>query len=136
MWIHLKIIGWLLMLLSLLHVFVPGYLNWKKDLAPLSLMNRQMMQTHMIFIAITVFAIGLLCVSSTEDLLTTPLGQKLCLGLAVFWALRLFFQFFVYSSELWRGKRFETFIHVLAVGFWGYMVVVFGMVGGLDFLPS
>lgn len=127
MWIHLKIIGWLLMLLSFLHVFVPGYLDWKKDLAPISLMNRQMMKTHMIFIAIAVFAIGLLCVTSTQDLLTTPLGNKLCLGLMVFWALRLFFQFFVYSSELWRGKKFETFIHVMAVGFWVYMAVVFGL---------
>jgi hypothetical protein len=127
MWIHLKIIGWLLMLLSLLHVFVPGYLNWKKDLAPISLMNRQMMMTHMIFIAITVFSIGLLCVSSTEDLLSTPLGTKLCLGLALFWGLRLVFQFFGYSAELWRGKKFETFIHVMAVGFWVYMTVVFGL---------
>jgi hypothetical protein len=127
MWIHLKVIGWLLMLLSLLHVFVPGYLNWKKDLAPISLMNRQMMMTHMIFIAITVFSIGLLCVSSTEDLLSTPLGNKLCLGLALFWGLRLVFQFFGYSAELWRGKKFETFIHVMAVGFWAYMTVVFGL---------
>lgn len=127
MWIHLKVIGWLLVLLSLLHVFVPGYLDWKKDLAPIGLMNRQMMMTHMIFIAITVFAIGLLCVTSTADLLTTPLGRKLCLGLAVFWALRLFFQLFVYSAELWRGKTFETFIHFMAVGFWVYMMVVFGL---------
>jgi len=41
--------------------------------------------------------------------------------------LRLLFQFFVYSSELWKGKRFETFIHIMAVGFWIYMTVVFGM---------
>lgn len=129
MWLHLKIIGWLLMLLSLLHVFIPGYLDWKRDLAPISLMNRQMMRTHMIFIAITVFAIGLLSVTSTGELLTTPLGQRLCLGLSVFWALRLVFQFFVYSSELWKGKRFETFVHVMAVVFWVYMTLVFGCAG-------
>ncbi len=117
------------MLLSFLHYFVPGYLDWKKDLAPISLMNRQMMKTHMIFIAIVVFAIGLLCVSSTNDLLTTPLGKRICLGLSAFWALRLFFQFFVYSSKLWRGKQFETFIHVMAVCFWVYMTAVFGMAG-------
>ena len=114
------------MLLSFLHYFVPSYLNWKKDLAPISLMNRQMMMTHMIFIAILVFSIGLLCVTSTDELLATPLGKKLCLGLSIFWGLRLVFQFFVYSPKLWRGKRFETFIHVLAVCFWTYMLVVFG----------
>ncbi len=125
MWIHLKIIGWLLMLLSLLHVFIPGYLDWKKDLAPISLMNRQMMRTHMIFIALTVFGIGWLCVVATQDLMTTPLGHKLTVGLAIFWALRLVFQFFVYSSELWKGKTFESCVHVLAVCFWTYMTVIF-----------
>ena len=130
MLLHLKIIGGLLLFLSLLHVFIPGYLDWKRDLKPLSLMNRQMMQTHMIFIAITVFAIGLLCFTSAEELTTTPLGRKICLGLSVFWALRLVFQFFVYSPKLWRGKRFETFIHVAAVGFWTYMTVVFYLAAG------
>ena len=128
MWIHLKIIGWLLILLSFLHVFIPNYLDWKKDLAPLSLMNRQMMITHMIFIAITVFSIGLLCVAATQELIETPLGKKLCLGLSVFWALRLIFQLFVYSSKLWKGKTFETAIHLLAVCFWVYMGGVFGAV--------
>ncbi|MEM9929557.1 MAG: hypothetical protein AAF840_07050 [Bacteroidota bacterium] len=128
MWLHLKIIGWLLMLLSLLHVFIPKRLDWKQDLAPLSLMNRQMMITHTIFIAITVFGIGLLCVVGTEDLLSTSLGKKICLGLSVFWWLRLVFQLFVYSPALWRGKVFETTIHVLAVSFWIYMGVVFGYV--------
>jgi hypothetical protein len=129
MLIHLKVIGALLAALSLLHVFIPGYLDWKRDLKPLSLMNRQMMQTHMIFIAITVFGIGLLCLTSATEIIGTPLGRKIALGLSVFWALRLVFQFFVYSSELWKGKRFETFIHVMAVVFWIYMAVVFGMVG-------
>ncbi|WP_020571857.1 hypothetical protein [Neolewinella persica] len=129
MLIHLNLIGALLAVLSVLHAFIPGYLNWKRDLQPLSLMNRQMMQTHMIFIAITVFGIGLLCLTSAPELIGTPLGRKIALGLSVFWALRLIFQFFVYSSELWKGKKFETFIHVIAVGFWIYMMVVFGMVG-------
>ena len=127
--VHLKIIGWLLILLSGLHVFIPGYLDWARDLRPLSLMNRQMMKTHTIFIAITVFAIGLLCVVHHGALTGTTLGRDLCRGLAVFWALRLFFQFGVYSSKLWRGKRFETTVHVFAVVFWVYMTVVFAQVG-------
>jgi hypothetical protein len=129
MLIHLKVIGALLAFLSVLHVFIPGYLDWKRDLKPLSLMNRQMMQTHTIFIAITVFGIGLLCLTSAAEIIATPLGRKIALGLAVFWVLRLFFQFFVYSAELWKGKPFETFIHIMAVCFWIYMTVVFGVVG-------
>lgn len=125
MLLQFKVIGGLLMLLSFLHAFIPGYLDWKRDLRPLSLMNRQMMQTHTIFIAITVFSIGLLCFTSGDELMSTALGHRLCLGLSVFWLLRLVFQFFFYSAELWRGKRFETFIHILAVCFWVYLTTFF-----------
>ena len=36
-----------------------------------------------------------------------------------------FIQFFGYSSELWKGKKFETVIHVLFVFIWTYLSVVF-----------
>ncbi|MEM6770855.1 MAG: hypothetical protein AAF597_09750 [Bacteroidota bacterium] len=127
--IHLKIIGWLLMTLALVHAIFPRYFNWAEDLAPLSLMNRQMMKTHTFFIALMVFMIGLLCATASVELTSTKLGQHVCLGLTVFWGLRLFFQLFVYSPKLWRGKAFETTVHVVFTGFWLYMAVVFGCIG-------
>lgn len=126
--LHLKVIGWLLMSLALVHVIFPRYFDWKKDLAPLSLINRQMMQTHTFFIAFMVFLIGLLCTTSSAALTSTPLGKKLCLGLTVFWGLRLIFQLFVYSPKLWRGKPFETTVHVVFTGFWIYMTWIFGSI--------
>lgn len=128
MTLHLNIIGWLLMALALVHVIFPRYFDWKKDLAPLSLINRQMMQTHTFFIALMVFAMGLLNVTSAQELVTTPLGKKLCFGLMIFWGLRLFFQLFIYSSKLWKGKAFETTVHVAFTGFWLYMTFVFGSI--------
>ena len=126
MLLHLTIIGWLLITLAAVHVIFPRYFNWKDDLAPLSLINRQMMQSHTFFIALMVFAIGLLCVTSATELIGTPLGKKLCLGLMIFWGLRLFFQLFIYSSQLWRGKAFETAMHIAFTGFWLYMTFIFG----------
>lgn len=126
--LHLKIIGALLIPLALVHVIFPRYFDWKNNLQPLSLINRQMMKTHTFFIALTVFGIGWLCLTAAADLVGTALGQQLCLGLAFFWGIRFFFQLFVYSSKLWRGKPFETAVHIVFTGFWLYMTVVFGWV--------
>ncbi|MEP0214267.1 MAG: hypothetical protein ABJD66_13675 [Cellulophaga sp.] len=125
MQIHLYIIGILLMALALAHIFFPKYFNWRTELQPLALINRQMMTTHTFFIALTVFLMGLLCVTSATELIKTTLGNKLVLGLAVFWSIRLFFQFFVYSKNLWKGKKFETTIHIIFSGFWVYLSTIF-----------
>jgi len=125
--IHLRLIGILLMLLGLLHIVFPRYFNWKEELKPLSLINKQLMLIHTFFIALTVFLMGLLCVTSSKDMLETDLGKTICLGLAVFWGVRLVIQFFGYSSKIWKGKKFETAIHILAGLFWTYLTVVFGI---------
>ena len=126
--LHLKIIGIILTFLSIVHIIFPKYFNWEKELQPLSLVNQQLMYVHTFFIALTVFLIGLLCLTATDDLLNTKLGQKICLGLAIFWGLRLFFQFFVYSPKLWKGKLFETTVHILFSILWVYLTAVFGYI--------
>jgi hypothetical protein len=123
--VHLKIIGALLLLLSTIHVFFPGYFHWKEDLKPLLLINRQMMYVHAFFIALIVFGIGLLCLLFTSDLIHTRLGKSICLGLAVFWGIRLFFQLLIYSPRLWKGKGKETAIHIIFTSFWIYCLLVF-----------
>lgn len=126
--LHLKIIGVLLMVLSFAHAFFPRYFNWKAEQASLSLMNRQMMQVHVFFIALILFGMGVLCLSSSQELMGTSLGKKLSLGLGIFWSIRLFFQFFVYSPKLWKGKTFETVVHIVFSLFWAYLSIVFFLV--------
>ena len=123
--LQLQIIGVLLMFLALIHVGFPKYFKWKIELKSLSLINSQMMTTHTFFIALTVFLMGLLCLTSASELIETNLGRKISLGLGVFWLIRLFFQIFVYSSLLWKGKKFETSMHILFTFFWIYMSVLF-----------
>lgn len=125
MQVHFKIIGILLIALSLIHVVFPRYFNWKNELKPLSLINRQIMTVHTFFIALTVLLIGLLCVFFNEELIETSLGKTITLGLSIFWTIRLFFQLFVYSPKLWKGKTFETSIHILFIVFWTYMSSIF-----------
>ena len=123
--LHLKIIGILLIILSFVHIGFPKYFDWKNDLKNLSLINRQMMQVHTFFIAFAVFLIGVLCVSSSEDLINTEFGRRISLGIGLFWAVRLLIQFFGYSFELWKNKKFETLMHIVFSILWLYMTVIF-----------
>ena len=122
---HLKVIGALLMALALLHGIFPRYFHWDRELKSLSLINRQIMQVHTLFIALGVFLMGLLCLFAAPDLVHTPLGHTIALGLGVFWGVRLLVQLVGYSSALWKGKSFETAVHVLFTLFWTYLTAVF-----------
>ena len=125
MQVHLKVIGVLLIILSLIHVAFPYYFKWKKELSTLSLVNRQMIYVHTFFISVTIFSMGILCLSNGRELVHTNLGRSIALGLAIFWFLRLLFQFFVYSSSLWKGKSFETIVHIVFSALWVYLSTVF-----------
>lgn len=123
--LHLKIIGITLILLALVHIVFPKYFNWKEELKSLSLINQEMMRIHTFFIALIVFLIGFLCVTSSQDLVNTTLGRRIALGLGIFWSIRLVVQFFGYSSILWKGKKLETAVHIIFSIFWLYMSYVF-----------
>ena len=125
---HLEFIGLAMIMLALIHVIFPKYFGWKQELAKLSLINRQIMKVHTGFIALTVFLIGVLCLTSASELVSTDLGRKISLGLSVFWFCRLLVQIFGYSTELWRGKRLETFVHVVFTMIWIYFSAVFGLI--------
>ncbi len=130
--IHLKILGYLFVILAFVHAFFPKYFNWKQELSQLSLINKQMMEVHTFFVALIVFGIGLLNIFHANDLVTNAFGKFISLGLFVFWAIRLFFQFFVYSPKLWKGKTFETVMHILFSFFWAYCSWVYFMAWNLN----
>lgn len=126
---HYKITGILLIALALLHIIFPKYFHWDSELKPLSLINKQMMIIHTFFIALTVLLMGILCLVSAHELVTSSLGKIISLGLGIFWGLRLVIQFFGYSPQLWKGKIFETFVHILFSFVWLYLTTVFFYVG-------
>jgi len=122
---HLKIIGFILIILAIVHGVFPSHFNWQKELSSLSLVNKQMMYVHTFFIAVVVFLMGVLCFTSSKDLIETSLGKRVCLGLGMFWTIRLIIQFFGYSSELWKGKTFETVVHIVFIFLWTYLSIIF-----------
>lgn len=123
--ILIEFTGAILIFLALLHGIFPRYFNWKKETASCGLLTRQILYVHTFFIALTVFLMGLLCVTSASELLNTTVGKRIAMGMGFFWLCRLLIQFFGYSPQLWRGKIFETVIHVLFSMLWTWLSALF-----------
>lgn len=126
--LHLKIIGSCLIVLGLVHAIFPRQFNWKQELSSLSIVNKEMMYVHTFFIAFTLFLVGLLCLTSSTDLISTTFGKRVSLGLGIFFLLRLLVQFFGYSSKTWKGKTLETTVHILFSIFWTYVTAIFFLI--------
>jgi hypothetical protein len=124
--IALRLAGVFLLGLFVLNFFVPARFKWADELPRLSLINRRIFQVHAMFIALILLLSGLLLVALPHELLTpTPLARAVLGGLAVFWGLRLWMQWFMYDRELWLGKRFETAMHFLFSGLWIFLTATF-----------
>jgi len=124
--LHLRIVGVLLVALIALNVYVPRRFNWRGELATLSLLNRQIFQVHAAFICVILAMFAALALFFAGDLLQpTRLSRAVLALLAAFWFLRLLTQWFVYDRRLWRGKRFETIVHLAFTGVWTYFAATF-----------
>lgn len=125
--LHLKLAGTLLILLGLSHALFGRRFKWQEELERLSLLNRQIFYVHAFFIALIVAMLGVLALFYTGTLIEkTALARVVLSGIILFWACRLWIQFFGYDASLWKGNRFNTRMHLLFSLMWTYLVGVFG----------
>jgi hypothetical protein len=96
-------------------------MDWAGQCPP----RASIVNVHAFFVALTVFLMGLLCLTSAREITSTQLGRRVALGLALFWTARLLIQFFGYAPALWKGKALETTVHVAFVVFWAYLSAIF-----------
>ncbi len=123
---HLRIAGALQIALALAHLLFPRRFNWTEELARLSPLNRQIFHVHTLFICVVLVMIGALSLLAPAALLEpTALSRLVLTGFALFWALRLYCQWFVYDRALWRGRRFETVVHAVCTLLWLYLTAVY-----------
>jgi hypothetical protein len=73
--LHLKIIGIILTVLALAHAGFPRHFKWADECSSLSLINRQMMYVHTFFLAFALFLMGILCLTSANEIVETELGK-------------------------------------------------------------
>jgi hypothetical protein len=126
-YLHLQIVGALLIVLGLAHSLFERYFKWRDELASVSLLTRQVFQVHCFFIALLLVMMGACSLFCTKALLESgSLSRVVLFGLVAFWLFRLLFQFFVYDRALWAGRHFYTFMHVMFSVFWIYVVLIYG----------
>ncbi len=126
--IHLQIVGCLLVLLGLSHAFMNRYFGWRKELAGISLLTRQIFYVHTFFIALGVILGGAVSLALPAELLSpAPLNRAILAGMAFFWLCRLLTQFFVYDGALWRGNPARTGIHIAFSLLWSYVTVTYSL---------
>lgn len=126
----LRIAGAGLLLLALLHIPIGKQLNWREDAQQLTPMNAAVFHVHTFFICVVLVMMGLPCLLDPGIFLDkSRAGAWLAWAVAGFWALRLYFQWFVYQPDLWRGKRLETAIHFWFTLVWAGLAALFGLCG-------
>jgi hypothetical protein len=124
--LHLRIVGVFMALLVVINVFVPVHLQWRVEMARLSLVNRQIFQVHSIFIVVTVALVSALLLTSGDALLErTRLSRAVLIGLTMFWGLRMLMQWFYDSPDVWRRNRFNRVVHYVFSGAWVYVTATF-----------
>lgn len=124
--LHLRIVGTLLLLLAAINVALPRHFRWNEELQHVSPLTRQVFRVHCGFIILVLGMMGLLSAAFTDALLeSTRLGRAVLAGLALFWGVRLYTQWFVYDRRLWWGRRFETGVHLVFTLLWSYFAGVY-----------
>lgn len=125
--ILLRAAGVGLIVLAWVHIPIGRTLGWKEEAAGMSPANGQIFQVHAFFICLVVVLMGLPCLLAPRIFLErSEAGIWLAGSLTVFWMVRLYFQFFVYRSDLWRGKRRETGLHWWFGFVWLALSALFG----------
>ena len=129
----LPIAGAGLILLAVLHIPIGRQLQWKKECQRLSPVNAAVFNVHTFFICVVLVMMGLPCLFQPAIFLSpSPAGAWLSWSFAGFWLVRLYCQWFVYSAELWRGKRLETSVHWCFTFIWIALTSVFAACGAVQ----
>jgi len=126
----LRVAGAGLILLAALHVPMGRHLKWREEGTRLSPVNASIFRVHTFFICLILVMMGLPCLLDPSVFLeSSRAGVWLAWSFSAFWTTRLFFQWFVYPRELWRGKRKETVVHVWFTIFWASLAALFALCG-------
>ncbi len=77
----------------------PGVLEWRRHLAPLPPLLRQLFWVYGSFIVLVIVSFGTISLTNADALASgQPLARSVCAMIAVFWAARLAVQWFVFDA--------------------------------------
>ncbi len=101
--------GFYHILLVVFHLAFWRIFNWKEDLVSLSILNRAIMPVLNISLTLVFAIFAYISFSHTDELLTTPLGNSLLIGIAIFWFARAVQQIIFFKLKHWGSWAFMFF---------------------------
>jgi hypothetical protein len=104
---------------------VPQVLDWRRELAKLDPLSRQLVWVHGAFIVLVIVGFGVLSVALPEQLASgSLLARGVCGLVALFWIARLGVQFFVFDAKPYlRGMLLKVGYNGLTLVFFYHAVV-------------
>ncbi len=85
----------------------PGVLEWRRHLAALPLLLRQLFWVYGGFIVLTIISFGTISLAQPGALASgEPLARAICAMIAIFWSARLAVQWFVFDASPYLTNAF------------------------------
>src|SRR5262245_14505234 len=104
--------------------YVPIHLKWKATFAILPRLHRQLIWCYAAFIAASIIALGLVCVSESVELASgSSLARAICIYGATFWGVRLALQAVFDVKPHLTTPWLHAGYHVLTVFFVSFVAV-------------
>ena len=98
---------------AVFHLFFWRFLDWKRDLAHLTSINRAVMQILNLCLAFGLIAVAYISFFLSTELLSTNLGKTMLISISLFWFARLIEQLVFFGLK----KRLSVMLTILfAVG--------------------
>jgi hypothetical protein len=124
---NLRVVGVLLIVLGLSHMFFNRYFRWDRELESVSLLTRKIFFVHTFFIGLGVVMAGAGSLFYAGALLEPgTLSRAILTAMVIFWLCRLLAQWFAYDAAIWKGDRFRTAMHVMFSALWIYVTATYG----------
>ena len=103
---------------------VPSQLNWKRDLAVLPRLHRQMYWVYGGYVVLSIIAFSLLSIFNAEELAGgSGLARGICFYITVFWGVRLVLQMIFDVGEHLTAWWLRLGYHALTLLFVGFTII-------------
>lgn len=123
--------GLVQLLMVAANFLLPRRLQYRKNLAKVSPIIRQIFIVHSVYIVFVLIIFSALCLFFARELAgASPLGTFLSGCMAIFWLPRVFIQRFYYDPEVKKQNRPADFAFTLALSFLAttFVIAVLGVV--------
>lgn len=125
--VYLRLAGLALVGTGFINIWVPAMLGWREELPRLRPESQQVVHVHAFFIGMTCVLMGLGPLIMPEAFLQpSALAVGVLVAYLVFWSARLFVQFFIYDTRIWRGSPWKTCAFVASSALLISLVGIFG----------